>query len=173
MTIDVRGLQFRSARFAAAADAIGTVVHVDGKVAIAATSIEPGASGQRILLAAFDPTTSGFKILPYDDRPVLVLDGDAILEPDLSVPSQIGTPNANSTSELYYNDGGIYIRLHVPAAPDQHPIMNLVTNKISTDPVQRAHVFKRWRLGVKKSKRVTWVLAIGAELGSWACDEMM
>lgn len=170
MAIEVRGPQLECVRLSRP-PVLGSVVHANGKVAILAVSKE-AAQNQTppVLLVSFDRATNRFEISQYDGNIVLGLGVDVVIEPDLSIPSERGTPGPASSSECYYNGGAFFVRLHVPAAPDQHPILNLGTGTISSEEVSQAYVFKRWRLGVRHDGRVTWVLAVDATLCAWASD---
>ena len=175
MAIEVRGPEFESGGLSPLT-VPGLIVHANGKVAIVAI-LEERAPDRTppLLLASFDPAMSAFVISSYKDQKdqvVLKFGADAVIEPDLSVPSERGSPEAASTTECYFNDGVFFIPLQAPAGPNQRPILKLNTGEISSNSkwTGQAHVFKRWRLGVRHDGRVTWVLAIGAALCPWAFD---
>lgn len=170
MTIEIKGPPFESVRLPRVG-ATGSIVHANGKVSVVSIKTEREARGTPpLLLASFDPATSTFAVSNYDDQNVLAFGKDVIIEPDLSIPSERGSPGTASTSECYYNGREFFVRLNVPAAPDQYPILNLNSGEISTEMISQAYMFKRWRLGVRKTGRVTWVLAVGATLSAWATD---
>ncbi len=170
MAIEVKGPQFELGRLSPTM-APGTIVHADGKLALVAVSGDAAAGRTPpLLLASFDPQKKMFMLSPYDGNTVLALRGDVVIEPDLSIPGGRGSPGAGSTTECYFNGEAFFIPLSVPAAPDQRPILNLDSGTVHSQWINQAHVFERWRLGVRHDGRVTWVLAIGADLIPWASD---
>ena len=170
MAIEVRGPELASDRLPLITEP-GRIVHANGKVAIVAIlkEREPNRTPP-LWLASFDPETSAFVISSYENQVVLGFGEGAVIEPDLSVPSEQGSPGAASTTECYFRGEAFFIPLRVPASPDQRAILNLNTGEISPAWTGQAHVFKRWRLGVQHDGRVTWVLAIGTALCPWAFD---
>ena len=170
MTFKVAGLQFKTGELSGPG-AVGSAVHVDGKFGIVCVSQQ--SQSHPLLLASFDIAQGGFGIRPYQQRPALVLGNELVFEADLTVPSEYGLPGAASGSECYYDGAGIYVRLHVDQVPHEWPMLNLATGEVITyPPGQRAHVFKRWRLGVQGNGRVTWLLAVGAQLAAWSSDTL-
>lgn len=166
MNFEVAGLRFGSTQFSGSLDAVGSAVHADGKFAIVCVSQQ---GFRQLRLAAFDPAQGKFFISSYQQQTVLLLGNELVFEPDLSGPSEYAVPGQSSSTECYYDGQGAYVRLHVQAAPQEWPMLNLATGEVfGYPPDQKAHVFKRWRLGVRADKRVTWLLAVGAELPNWA-----
>lgn len=164
----VRDPQFSSAQFAGAANAAGTAVHVGGKLALLCVPQNPPI---RLMLASFDHAHGIFRLSTYHQEDVLTIGNDLVFEPDLSTPTHRAAPGPASTGEAYYNGVGLYVRLRVDHAPNDWPMLDLAASQILMwPPGEQAHVFTRWRLGIKTAQRITWVLAVGAQLEPWASE---
>ncbi|MBS0578673.1 MAG: hypothetical protein JSR36_05365 [Proteobacteria bacterium] len=160
--VEIRGLQFATTQLNRP-DAVGSLGHVDGKVAIVC---RPELAPHRLMLTSFNE--GAFELSSYHQQQVLLLGNDLMFEPDLSMPSQLGAPGLNSTGEAYYNGVSVYLRVRIAQAPNEWPVLDLINGHITTWPAgDLAHAFARWRLGVKHQGKVVWVLGVGTDVPPW------
>jgi hypothetical protein len=142
-------------------DAVGSAVHVDGKFAI--VCVGENARPPQLLLASYDGKT--FRLSTYAQQQVLLLGAghDFIFEPDLTIASEYGASGPTPSSECYYDARGFYVPVF--NAGNQWQMLHLNTAHLVLWPQDtRTHIFRRWRLGVRKGERVTWLLAVGDQL---------